>query len=231
MRRCELRCVLTVGWEEGHQLRRRSVQPVQGSRSAAGQGATAKVRVGAHSYTGLARGAPRRGGPGGESQPAERRRGLYGSGFVGCYDVDDDQSRFAQGLLGDLHSQPDAPRQPDSSPRPRKSPGSGTHPLGTPDGAQDARPSVPRLTRPGAVGRPTTLTPPHLTGSPMFSARRLATVLVCPLLTLSAAACTPSTPHQDAKPPSAKPSASSEGKDSTLRLSDAIGRLKVARES
>lgn len=65
----------------------------------------------------------------------------------------------------------------------------------------------------------------------MFSARRLATVLACPLLTLSAAACTPGAPHQDAKQPSVEPSASSDGKASTLRLSDALGRLKVARES
>ncbi|MFF9785152.1 HNH endonuclease family protein [Streptomyces nigrescens] len=65
----------------------------------------------------------------------------------------------------------------------------------------------------------------------MLSARRLSTALACPLLMLSAAACTPGTPHEDAKPPSAKPSASSDGKDSTLRLSDTIGRLKAAHES
>ncbi|MGI5262331.1 HNH endonuclease family protein [Streptomyces angustmyceticus] len=64
----------------------------------------------------------------------------------------------------------------------------------------------------------------------MFSARRLTAL--CPLLLLSAAACTPSASHHDAKPPSAKPSASSpDGKDGTLRLTDAIGRLKVAREA
>ncbi|URZ99438.1 HNH endonuclease family protein [Streptomyces lydicamycinicus] len=65
----------------------------------------------------------------------------------------------------------------------------------------------------------------------MFSARRLASPLACSLLTLSVAACAPGTPHQDAKPPSTKPSASSDGKDGTLRLSDSISRLKVARES
>ncbi|MFJ6791985.1 HNH endonuclease family protein [Streptomyces angustmyceticus] len=65
----------------------------------------------------------------------------------------------------------------------------------------------------------------------MFSARRL-TALACPLLLLSVAACTPSTSHHDAKPPSAKPSASSpDGKKGTLSLTDAIGRLKVAREA
>ncbi|GGN62017.1 hypothetical protein GCM10012285_61730 [Streptomyces kronopolitis] len=65
----------------------------------------------------------------------------------------------------------------------------------------------------------------------MFSARRLAAV-ACPLLVLSAAACTPGAAHQDAKPPSAGPSASSSGgKNGGLRLTDAIGRLKVARES
>ncbi|MFK0264184.1 HNH endonuclease family protein [Streptomyces angustmyceticus] len=65
----------------------------------------------------------------------------------------------------------------------------------------------------------------------MFSARRLA-ALVCPLLVLSAAACTPGASREDAKPPSADPSASpSGGKNGTLGLSDAIGRLKMARES
>ncbi|MEW1753403.1 HNH endonuclease family protein (plasmid) [Streptomyces caniferus] len=65
----------------------------------------------------------------------------------------------------------------------------------------------------------------------MFSARRL-TALACPLLILSAAACTPSPSHQGAKPPSAKPSASSpDSKNGTLRLTDAIGRLKVANEA
>ncbi|MGW8557978.1 HNH endonuclease family protein [Streptomyces tubercidicus] len=65
----------------------------------------------------------------------------------------------------------------------------------------------------------------------MFAARRLAAV-ACPLLVLSPAACTPGAAHQDAKPPSVGPSAaSSGGKNGGLRLTDAIGRLKVARES
>ncbi|MFD3424139.1 GmrSD restriction endonuclease domain-containing protein [Streptomyces decoyicus] len=65
----------------------------------------------------------------------------------------------------------------------------------------------------------------------MFSARRL-TALACPLLILSAAACTPSTSHHDAKPPSARPSASPpDSKNGTLSLTDAIGRLKVSREA
>lgn len=64
----------------------------------------------------------------------------------------------------------------------------------------------------------------------MYRTRRLA-ALACPLLLLSAAACTPATTHKDAKP-SAEPSAtSSEGKKGTLHLTDAIGRLTVARES
>lgn len=63
----------------------------------------------------------------------------------------------------------------------------------------------------------------------MYRTRRL-TALACPLLLLSTAACTPMT-HEDAKP-SAEPSAtSSEGKKGTLHLTDAIGRLTVARES
>ncbi|WP_331729682.1 HNH endonuclease family protein [Streptomyces platensis] len=65
----------------------------------------------------------------------------------------------------------------------------------------------------------------------MFSVRRLA-ALACPLLILSAAACTPGAAHEDAKPPSASPSASSSGGNKgSLRLTDAIGRLKVASES
>ncbi|GAA2330331.1 hypothetical protein Scani_34080 [Streptomyces caniferus] len=64
----------------------------------------------------------------------------------------------------------------------------------------------------------------------MFSARRLAAV-ACPLLVLSAAACTPGVSHQDAKPSPGDPTASpSGGADDGLRLTDAIGRLKVARE-
>ncbi|MGX1762361.1 HNH endonuclease family protein [Streptomyces lydicus] len=63
----------------------------------------------------------------------------------------------------------------------------------------------------------------------MYRTRRLA-VLACPLLLLSTAACTPAT-HEDAKP-SAEPSAtSSEGTKGTLHLTDAVGRLTVARES
>ncbi|MFF7413365.1 HNH endonuclease family protein [Streptomyces lydicus] len=55
--------------------------------------------------------------------------------------------------------------------------------------------------------------------------------LVCPLLVLSAAACTPGASHEDAKSPSADPSASSSaGKNGSLRLTDAIDRLKTARE-
>ncbi|MFD3422634.1 HNH endonuclease family protein [Streptomyces decoyicus] len=65
----------------------------------------------------------------------------------------------------------------------------------------------------------------------MFSTRRLA-ALACPLLVLPAAACTPGAAHKEAKPPSADPSfSSSGGKNGGLRLTDAIGRLKVARES
>ncbi|GGN43128.1 hypothetical protein GCM10012285_24160 [Streptomyces kronopolitis] len=66
----------------------------------------------------------------------------------------------------------------------------------------------------------------------MFSARRLAAV-ACPLLLLSAAACTAGTGHQDAKPSSAVPAASPTGGSdaSGLRLTDVIGRLKVSRES
>ncbi|MCX5451420.1 HNH endonuclease family protein [Streptomyces nigrescens] len=64
----------------------------------------------------------------------------------------------------------------------------------------------------------------------MSSARRLM-ALACPLLVLSTAACTPSASHEDAKPASADPSASSSGGSKAgLRLTDAIGRLKVARE-
>ncbi|MEV7471417.1 HNH endonuclease family protein [Streptomyces kronopolitis] len=55
----------------------------------------------------------------------------------------------------------------------------------------------------------------------------MAAALACPLLMLAAAACTPDQSHQDAKPGAP----SSGGKDGTLGLSDAIGRLKVARES
>ncbi|WJY43191.1 HNH endonuclease family protein (plasmid) [Streptomyces sp. P9-2B-2] len=56
--------------------------------------------------------------------------------------------------------------------------------------------------------------------------------LVCPLLVLSAAACTPGTSHEDAKPPSADPSTSpSGGKNGSLRLTDAVGRLNVSREA
>ncbi|MFJ5804113.1 HNH endonuclease family protein [Streptomyces decoyicus] len=66
----------------------------------------------------------------------------------------------------------------------------------------------------------------------MFSARRLAAALASPLLILAAAACTPDVSHQDAKPPLPKPSGpASDGKNGTLGLLDAIGRLKMARES
>ncbi|MGW7639133.1 HNH endonuclease family protein [Streptomyces decoyicus] len=65
----------------------------------------------------------------------------------------------------------------------------------------------------------------------MFSSRRLVG-LACALFILTVTACTPGSGHQDAKPPSVGPSTSaSEGKSGTLRLTDAIGRLKVARES
>ncbi|WP_407286452.1 HNH endonuclease family protein [Streptomyces sp. BP-8] len=65
----------------------------------------------------------------------------------------------------------------------------------------------------------------------MYSARRFA-VLACPLLMVSVAACTPGASRQDAKPPSLAPSTgSSDGKKSDLSLAEAIGRLKVARES
>ncbi|MGW1794232.1 HNH endonuclease family protein [Streptomyces tubercidicus] len=64
----------------------------------------------------------------------------------------------------------------------------------------------------------------------MFSVRRLA-ALVCPLLVLSAVACTPGASHEDAKPASADPSSlPSGGKNGSLRLTDAIERLKVSRE-
>jgi hypothetical protein len=49
-------------------------------------------------------------------------------------------------------------------------------------------------------------------------------------LILSTVACTPSTSHHDAKPPSASASPP-DSKNGTLRLADVIGRLKVARES
>ncbi|MCZ1006897.1 HNH endonuclease family protein [Streptomyces lydicus] len=63
----------------------------------------------------------------------------------------------------------------------------------------------------------------------MYRTRRLA-VLACPLLLLSAAACTPAT-HQDAKPSAEASATSSEGAKGTLHLTDAVGRLTVARES
>ncbi|QIK04732.1 HNH endonuclease [Streptomyces sp. ID38640] len=65
----------------------------------------------------------------------------------------------------------------------------------------------------------------------MYSARRLA-ALACLLLLLSAVACTPGSSHQDSKPTSAPSASSSNGdKNGALRLEEAIGRLKVARES
>ncbi|MGW3275768.1 HNH endonuclease family protein [Streptomyces kronopolitis] len=66
----------------------------------------------------------------------------------------------------------------------------------------------------------------------MYSVRRLAAAIACPALMVSAAACTPDTSRQDSKPPSANPSDSASGsKAGALRPSDAIGRLKVAREA
>lgn len=65
----------------------------------------------------------------------------------------------------------------------------------------------------------------------MYFARRFA-VLSCTLLMVSVAACTPKASEQDAKPPSSTPGAgSSDGKKGSLSLTEAIGRLKVARES
>ncbi|MGW8970574.1 hypothetical protein [Streptomyces platensis] len=51
------------------------------------------------------------------------------------------------------------------------------------------------------------------------------------LLLLSAAACTPATTREDAKPSTEPSATSSEGKKGTLHLTDAIGRLTVALES
>ncbi|MGW8556634.1 GmrSD restriction endonuclease domain-containing protein [Streptomyces tubercidicus] len=65
-----------------------------------------------------------------------------------------------------------------------------------------------------------------------FDLRSNLAALACPLLILSAAAFTPGTSHHDAKPPSAKPSASPpDSKNGTLSLTDAMDRLKVAREA
>lgn len=65
----------------------------------------------------------------------------------------------------------------------------------------------------------------------MHRARRL-TVLACSSLLLAATACThPDSSSDDAKTPTVNPGAS-EGKDgSELPLTEAIGKLKAARES
>ncbi|MGG7568848.1 HNH endonuclease family protein [Streptomyces sirii] len=63
----------------------------------------------------------------------------------------------------------------------------------------------------------------------MFRSRLVA--VACPVLLLSAVACTPATSHDDAKPSNAPTETSSDGKTGGLSLTEAIGRLKVARES
>ncbi|MGW7642338.1 GmrSD restriction endonuclease domain-containing protein, partial [Streptomyces decoyicus] len=65
----------------------------------------------------------------------------------------------------------------------------------------------------------------------MYSARRMVAALACPLLMVSAAACTPGASPKDAKPSSTASTSSPDSKDGGLRLVDAIGRLRVARES
>ncbi|REK84529.1 HNH endonuclease [Streptomyces inhibens] len=65
----------------------------------------------------------------------------------------------------------------------------------------------------------------------MYSARHLAAALACPLLMVSAAACTPDTSRQDAKTSPSPSASSSDGKSNgALWLVDAIGQLQVARE-
>ncbi|MFJ9855259.1 HNH endonuclease family protein [Streptomyces sp. NPDC101150] len=64
----------------------------------------------------------------------------------------------------------------------------------------------------------------------MLHVRHLA-ALACPLVLLSAVACTPNAPGEDSKPSAAPSSGASDGKGSGLRLTDAIGRLKTTAES
>ncbi|MFE1775555.1 HNH endonuclease family protein [Streptomyces sp. NPDC059008] len=63
----------------------------------------------------------------------------------------------------------------------------------------------------------------------MFRTRLVA--VACPVLLLSAVACTPATPHDDAKPSDAPTETSPEGTIGKVSLTEVIGRLKVARES
>ncbi|MEU8682169.1 HNH endonuclease family protein [Streptomyces sp. NPDC048611] len=65
----------------------------------------------------------------------------------------------------------------------------------------------------------------------MHHTRSLATALTCPLLLLSAVACTPTTSDEDSKQSAAPSSGASDGKGGGLRLADAVGRLKTATES
>lgn len=65
----------------------------------------------------------------------------------------------------------------------------------------------------------------------MYSARRMAAALACPLLVAPAGRVYSRGVQPDSEPSPAPSVSSSDGKSSGLRLSDAIGRLKVAGES
>ncbi|UQA90534.1 hypothetical protein [Streptomyces halobius] len=64
----------------------------------------------------------------------------------------------------------------------------------------------------------------------MYRALRLA-VLVCPVLLLSVAACTPSGSHHDAKSSPSADASDDKNSGKGVPLGEAIGRLKTARES